>query len=110
MERVTFHLPILWADHHVLAVREVLKQIDGVQDIKASAMDQRVTIEYDPALVTAEALAARLAQAGYDPARVPELPNYPQRIDDASDWFRFQERITVTDMRDLEMSGDFRKY
>lgn len=110
MEKVTFHLPTVWADHHVLAVRELLQQIDGVQDIKASAMDQRVEIQYDPSVVTAEVLASQLAQAGYDPTRVPELPTYPKRIDDASDWFRFQERITVTDMRDLEMSGDFRKY
>lgn len=110
MEKVTFHLPSIWADHHVLAVREVLKRIDGVQDVRASAMDQRVTIEYDPAQLTAEDLMARLVRAGYDPTRVFELPTYPKRIEDDSDWFRFQERITVTDMRDLEMSGDFRKY
>jgi len=49
-------------------------------------------------------------EAGYEIAKAPELPTHPERIDDASDWFQFQERITETDMRDLEMSGDHRQY
>jgi hypothetical protein len=60
--------------------------------------------------VKAETLAQALVDAGYELSERPTLPTYPERKDDASDWFRFQERITETDLRDLEMSGDHRKY
>ncbi len=110
MERVTFNIPAMWADHHVLAVREALGQVAGVQEVVASSLYKDVWVTYDPTAVTPEALAARLAEAGYEIAKAPELPTHPPRIDDASDWFQFQGRVTETDMRDLEMSGDFRKY
>lgn len=110
MEKVTFSIPALWADHHVLAVRQALGQVAGVEEVIASALYKDVLVKYDPTTVTADTLAAKLAEAGYEIAKSPSLPTYPQRIDDSSDWFQFQERITTTDMRDLEMSGDFRKY
>ena len=110
MEKVTFNIPSMWADHHVLAVRETLDQVDGVKEVLASAMYKDVLVKYDPEMVTPEALSGALTTAGYEIARTPQLPTHPKRIDDASDWFQFQERITETDMRDLEMSGDHRKY
>ena len=110
MEKVTFSIPAMWADHHVLAVRQALGQVSGVQEIIASAMYKDVLVKYDPDTVTPDALQNALAEAGYKVAEVPTLSTHPKRIDDTSDWFQFQERITETDMRDLEMSGDFRKY
>ena len=110
MEKVTFSIPEMWADHHTLAVRAALGQVDGVGEVLASAMYKDVVIEYDAGTVTPEALANTLAEAGYEIAKSPALPTYPQRTDDASDWFQFQERITETDLRDLKMSGDHRKY
>jgi len=110
MEKVTFSIPAMWADHHVLAVREALGQVGGVDEVITSAMYKDVLVKYDPAAVTPDALKAALAQAGYEIAQAPELSAFPERIADASDWFQFQQRVTVTDMRDLEMSGDFRKY
>jgi copper chaperone CopZ len=110
MEKVTFTIPAMWADHHVLAVRERLDQVSGVQEVLASAMYQDVLIKYDPATVTPGDLEGALAEAGYEIAKAPALPAYPERTDDTSDWFQFQERITETDLRDLEMSGDHRKY
>ncbi|MGD2206899.1 MAG: hypothetical protein PVH17_08980 [Anaerolineae bacterium] len=110
MEQVTFSIPAMWADHHVLNVREALGQISGVETILASAMYKDVLIKYDPATVTSDALKNALTQAGYEIARAPDLPTHPERTDDSSDWFQFQERVTETDMRDLEMSGDHRKY
>ena len=110
MEKVTFSIPAMWADHHVLAVRETLGQVAGVEDVRASAMYKDVLVMYEPATVTPDALQNALTEAGYKIAQSPTLPTYPARIDDTSDWFQFQERITETDMRDLEMSGDHRKY
>ena len=110
MEKVTFNIPAMWADHHTLAVREALGQKDGVEDIVASALYKDVMVTYDPASVTSDELAGTLSQAGYEIAAAPELPTYPERIDDTSDWFQFQERVTETDERDLKMSGDHRMY
>lgn len=110
MEKVTFSIPAMWADHHVMAVREALGQVAGVEEILASAMYKDVLVKYDPATVTSDALSSTLVEAGYELAKAPGLPTYPERIEDSSDWFRFQERITETDLRDLEMSGDHRKY
>jgi copper chaperone len=110
MEKTTFSIPAMWADHHVLAVRETLGQVSGVKEVLASAMYKDVLVKYDPATVTPDTLEGALTEAGYEIVKVPDLPAYPERTDDSSDWFQFQERITETDMRDLEMSGDHRKY
>jgi copper chaperone CopZ len=110
MEKVVFGIPSLWADHHTLAVREALDEVDGVEEVTASALYKDVVIQYDPASINPEALASTLADAGYRVKAGINLPTYPERIDDSSDWFQFQERITETDMRDLEMSGEHRKY
>jgi copper chaperone CopZ len=100
----------MWADHHVLAVREALSQVSGVEEVLASAMYKDVLVQYDPTDVTPDALQSALAEAGYEIEKAPALPTHPERIEDGSDWFQFQERVTETDLRDLEMSGDHRKY
>jgi len=110
MDRVTFNLPAMWADHHVLAVREALGNVNGVQEVVASALYKDVQVKYDPSAVGPDSLANALAQAGYPVGQELDLPAYPKRIEDSSDWFQFQDRITITDRRDLEMSGDHRKY
>jgi len=110
MEKVTFSIPAMWADHHTLAVRYALGQVNGVSDVIASSLYKDVLVKYDPAIVAPDTLANTLAEAGYEVGKELELPTHPARIDDASDWFRFQDRVTETNMRDLEMSGDHRKY
>ena len=110
MEKVTFDVPAMWADHHTLAVRQALSEVDGVKGVLASALYKDVVVEYNPDVVKPESLARALSDAGYDIAKAPELPNYPERTDDTSDWFQFQDRITETDLRDLELAGDHRKY
>jgi copper chaperone CopZ len=110
MEKVTFNIPSMWADHHVLAVRQALTQVDGVQEVMASSAYKDVLVRYDPAAVDPNRLVGALKEAGYEIGQAPGLPSHPERIDDSSDWFQFQERVTKTDRRDLEMSGDHRKY
>lgn len=110
MEKVVFSIPKLWADHHTLALREALGQVNGVEEVTASALYKDVVIGYDPDSVSPSALASTLADAGYEVDAGLDLPTYPERIDDSSDWFQFQERVTETDMRDLEMSGEHRMY
>ena len=35
MEKAQFSVPTMWADHHVLKVRETLASLPGVQDVIA---------------------------------------------------------------------------
>jgi len=110
MERVIFELPTMYADHHVLAVRQALQQISGVEDVTASAMEQRVWAEFDPSKTSDEALAQVLEAAGYPPGKGVELIDIPPATQDESAWYSFEPRATETNMTDREMSGDFRKY
>ena len=55
MEKVTFSVPAMWADHHVLAVREALGQVSGVEDVLASAMYKDVLVKYDPSTTNPDA-------------------------------------------------------
>jgi hypothetical protein len=73
-------------------------------------MYKDVLVKYDPSTTNPDAFKQALVEAGYEIAKAPELPAYPKRTNDKSDWFQFQERVTETDLRDLEMSGDHRKY
>jgi copper chaperone CopZ len=110
MEQVTLSLPTMWADHHVLAVRQALAAVPGVEAVVASSLYKDVRVQYDPSSVGPDALETALQEAGYPFGAEPALPTFVPRIDDTSDWFQLQERVTETDKRDLEMSGDHRKY
>ena len=110
MQKVVLRIPMMWADHHILAVRAALGQAAGVTEVVASSMYRDVVIHYDPAITCPDALAQALDKAGYPIGQEQVLPTHLSRIDDAAAWFQLQERITVTDRRDLEASGDHRKY
>ena len=107
MEKVTLTLPGLWADHHVLAVREALGQLPGVSGIQASAMNKSVAVEFDPQATNADAIGKGLAAAGYAPGDLPAAGPAPRN---KPEWNVSALRVTVTNMADLAMSGDHRKY
>ncbi len=110
MERAVFAVPKLYADHHVLAVRGLLLQLPGVQEVYASSALKKVAITFDPAATSAAALQAALHQAGYGPDEPLELAQVRPSKEDGSFWYLFRPRITETNRLDIEMSGDFRKY
>jgi copper chaperone CopZ len=110
MEQMTLSIPGMWADHHVLAVREVLGAIPGLSEIEASAAQKAVRLSYDPALVGPERITQALRDAGYDPAEESEFPAALPNKEPGSPWFIQGLRVTQTNRLDLEMSGDFRKY
>lgn len=70
MEKLTLELPALYGDHHVIEVRRLLLEMSGVEDVYASSCFHVVEITYDPGKVSADALTARLGEAGY----LGELP------------------------------------
>lgn len=70
MAQVTFDVPLMYGDHHVVEVRRLLTGLSGVHDIYASSGFHVVEIEYDETQVTPEQLETVLSDAGY----MGELP------------------------------------
>jgi len=110
MERSTFAVPKMFADHHVEEVRRALQKIEGILEIEASSALKRVVVRYEANQVTPGVIAQALRTAGYEPGTEPLLPRIPENKDDDSPWFVKIQRVTSTNSKDLEMSGDFRKY
>ena len=110
MEKTVLHVPKMYADHHVKAVRDALLQLDGVEEVLASSAFKRVVVGYDSALLEPSAIEEALRAAGYGPGEDWEIPSPPEGKEDESAWFKTIGRVTETNVLDLQMSGDFRKY
>ncbi len=108
-ERVTYEVPSLYADHHVVAVRKALADLEGVAEIEVSAAFQEVRVSYDPKKGSPSAIEERLKEAGYPPGEEEiSLPFQSERGDPA--WKSLGLREIHTNPIDLEMSGEFRLY
>jgi len=110
VEKTVLHVPKMYADHHVQAVRSVLLQLDGVEEVMASSAFKRVVVGYDPDRLKPSVIEERLRAAGYGPDEDWELPSPPEGKEDDSPWFQLIQRVSETNVLDLRMSGDFRKY
>ena len=110
MERVSLSAPAMYADHHVLKVREVLFALEGVQDVYASSAWQTVVVSYDEDKVGSAAIEEALSKAGYGSEKVPPiLAQVGDKLKDPA-WEAMGARETRTNQADLAMSGEFRKY
>jgi len=111
MEKVVLEVPTLWADHHVLKVRDALLSLDGVDGVYASSGWKQVLVNYDAAKTEPAAIEKALAEAGYPvgEGEMPVLVLPGTRLRDPQ-WADMNLRMTETNMIDLEMSGEFRKY
>jgi copper chaperone CopZ len=105
MEKAQFSVPAMWADHHVLKVREMLAALPGVQDVIASSAFHAVAVNYDPETLGREAIVEALSEAGYPVAPDGKAEAVSQAVpiaDGKADpaWSRLGIRITKTDARD----------
>lgn len=110
MARLTSSVPTMFADHHVLKVKEALLALDGVQEVVASSAWQAVVVSYDESKTGPEAIEKALTGAGYEPGK--ETPILVNEVDQYRDpaWEVSGARVTKTNQADLAMSGEFRKY
>ena len=97
-------------DHHVLKVRQALLEIEGVSEVVASAAKRKVAVSFDEVATSPEALGGALASAGYPPGEMPAMIEFPRRHEDGSAWYTVLDRVTITERKDREMAGDFRRY
>lgn len=70
MARLTLDLPTMYADHHVVEVRRLLFELEGIEDVYASSSFHVVEIDYKDTVTSPEVIKERLADAGY----LGELP------------------------------------
>lgn len=111
MLKATLGIPALWADHHVLKVRDALVTLDGVEDVYASSAWKQVLVRYDESKIDQPAIEKALADAGY-PVGGPDAPVLVEAgvVQRDPQWEVLGARETATNQADLEMSGDFRRY
>jgi len=65
METITYELPAMYGDHHVIEVRKILQEINGVEDIYASSAFHAVEVKFDPEKVTGSQIEQVLEETGY---------------------------------------------
>ena len=111
MAKTVLDVPTLWADHHVLKVREALINLDGVNDVYASAAWKQVLVDYNSKKIKKADLEKALSDAGYPVGEggTPILVE-PNAIQRDPQWEVIGSRMTETNQADLEMSGEFRRY
>ena len=106
MEKVIVDVPSMYADHHVLVVRELLAGLEGIEQVYASSAFKQVMVQYDPSAIQPAVITGALTEAGY--TREMKVAVQAKTAENA--WKQGTFRMTRTYQADLEMSGEFRKY
>lgn len=72
MEKISFNVPAMYGDHHVIEVQRILLEIPGVEEVSASSCFHTVEIAFDGSKVGRNEIQNKLEQAGYlDELTVP---------------------------------------
>ena len=112
MEELILGVPTMWADHHVLTVRNTLLALDGIDDVQASSAFKTVRVTFDASRISSQIIVMALLDAGYAPAgfdgSVVDVPVSKGKADPG--WAALATRAIQTNPADMAMSGEFRKY
>ena len=65
MKTITYDVPAMYGDHHVIEVRRVLLEMLGVESVYASSSFQVVEVNYDPELIKENQIEQKLSEIGY---------------------------------------------
>ena len=97
MASLSLELPSMYGDHHVIEVRRILLEFDGVTDVYASSGFHAVELEYNSKKTPKKELIAALEEAGYmgDFAMAIE-PSTPANEDVEGAYFRHTEAFEQT--------------
>ena len=97
MASLSLELPSMYGDHHVIEVRRILLELDGVSEVYASSGFQAVEVEYNSKKVTKKELTAALENAGYtSDFSFPEEPSVPANEHREGAYFRHTEASETT--------------
>lgn len=113
MKTITFDVPALYGDHHVVEVRRMLLESPGVKEVYASSAFHLVEVTFDPSQTDEKKIESLLQEAGYlDPLPLPveaDAATYLQS-DRSESYFRHTElfettRQTVSFTQEVSSSG-----
>ncbi len=97
MERLSLELPAMYGDHHVIHVRRLLFDMEGVEEVYASSSFHLLEVDYDPDQVTPEQMTKTLEEAGYTgDLLLPEEPSIPATEQKEKAYFRHTEAYAQT--------------
>ena len=65
MEKKTITVPAMYADHHVVEVRQILYELPGVEEVYASSAFLAVEVAYNPDSINEGDIEKALDDAGY---------------------------------------------
>ena len=108
MENTVVYVPSLYGDHQVIAIRQALAALPGVQSIYASSAFKLVAVTYDASRLAPARVEESLAALGH----CVEAESGPETIIREPDpkWQQLGPRVTQTNRLDIELSGEFRGY
>ena len=97
MASLALDLPSMYGDHHVIEVRRILKDFDGVNEVYASSAFRALEVDYNSKKVTKKELMAALEDAGYLGDFLMALESStPANEDKAGAYFRHTEAFEQT--------------
>lgn len=97
MASLSLELPSMYGDHHVIEVRRILQEFDGVSEVYASSGFRVVEVEYNSKKTPKKDLISALEEAGYmgDFSLAAE-PATPANEDIEGAYFRHTEAFEQT--------------
>ena len=97
MASLSLELPSMYGDHHVIEVRRILLEFEGVSEVYASSGFRAVEVEYNSKKATKKDLVAALENAGYTSDFVlPQESSIPANNQRESAYFRHTEASEQT--------------
>ncbi len=97
MASLSLELPTMYGDHHVLEVRRILLEFEGVTEVYASSGFHVVEVEYNSKKTPKKDLEAALEQAGYmGDFKMALEPSTPANEDVKGAYFRHTEASEQT--------------
>ncbi|MCJ7568340.1 MAG: heavy-metal-associated domain-containing protein [Anaerolineales bacterium] len=111
MKQLILEMPTMYADHHVLKVREALEGLKGIEDAYASSAWTKLMISYQEETIKPEEIEKALTTAGYPPGEgaTPILVKASSDLKRDPQWEKLGSRVTETNQIDLEISGQSRR-
>jgi len=97
MASLSLELPTMFGDHHVIEVRRILLEFDGVSDVYASSGFGVVEVEYNSKKTPKKDLVNALEKAGYTgDFNIAVEPSIPAIEDLKGAYFRHTEATEQT--------------
>ena len=98
MTVTTIDLPAMYGDHHVVEVRRILLDLDGVEDVYASSGFRAAEVTYNSKKVKKADIVAKLEESGYiGDLPIPEETDIPaNETNGDGSFFRHTEAYAQT--------------